>query len=101
MLLQIGFLGGGASSRHREEVAYISGGRQESGCKGMCMNICKLPAEQFFDKHLGLPLTVTPNFETQVPPPSKISRILKPSPLQLTPKRVPPFVDTQSLVIDR
>jgi len=38
---------------------------QESGCKGMCMNICKLPAEQFFDQHLGLPLTVTPNFETQ------------------------------------
>mmetsp|Transcript_5699 Transcript_5699/g.13170 ORF Transcript_5699/g.13170 Transcript_5699/m.13170 type:complete len:413 (-) Transcript_5699:93-1331(-) len=38
---------------------------QESGCKGLCMNQCKLPAQQFFDEYLGLPLTVTPNFETQ------------------------------------
>ena len=57
---------------------------QESGCKGMCMNICKLPAEQFFDKHLGLPLTVTPNFETQVLPTTKDlnfeSRALHPMP---------------------
>ena len=26
---------------------------------------CKLPAQQFFQDTLGLPLTVTPNFETQ------------------------------------
>lgn len=38
---------------------------QESGCKGLCLHQCKLPAQQFFDSQLGLPLTVSPNFETQ------------------------------------
>jgi len=38
---------------------------QESGCKGLCLHQCKLPAQQFFDSELGLPLTVSPNFETQ------------------------------------
>jgi len=37
---------------------------QESNCKGMCLNSCKLPAQQLFDE-LGLPLRVIPNFETQ------------------------------------
>lgn len=38
---------------------------QESGCKGLCLNQCKLPAQQFFQNELGLPLTVSPNFVTQ------------------------------------
>lgn len=38
---------------------------QESGCKGLCLHQCKLPAQQFFANELGLDLTVTPNFETQ------------------------------------
>jgi len=38
---------------------------QESGCKGLCLHQCKLPAQQFFADTLGLPLTVEPNFETQ------------------------------------
>uniref|UniRef100_A0A7S2XLF3 Beta-carotene isomerase D27-like C-terminal domain-containing protein n=1 Tax=Attheya septentrionalis TaxID=420275 RepID=A0A7S2XLF3_9STRA len=38
---------------------------QESGCKGLCLHICKLPTQQFFQDELGVPLTVTPNFETQ------------------------------------
>jgi len=38
---------------------------QESGCKGMCLHQCKLPAQQFFAEELGLSLTVSPNFETQ------------------------------------
>lgn len=38
---------------------------QESGCKGLCLHQCKLPAQQFFKEELGLPLTVQPNFETQ------------------------------------
>ena len=37
---------------------------QESNCKGMCLNSCKLPAQALFDE-LGLPLRVSPNFETQ------------------------------------
>jgi len=38
---------------------------QESGCKGLCLHQCKLPAQQFFNDELGLPLTVSPNFVTQ------------------------------------
>jgi len=37
---------------------------QESNCKGMCLNSCKQPAQQLFEE-LGLPLRVSPNFETQ------------------------------------
>lgn len=32
---------------------------------GLCLHQCKLPAQQFFVDTLGLPLTVSPNFETQ------------------------------------
>lgn len=38
---------------------------QESGCKGLCLHQCKLPAQEFFAQELGLPLSVQPNFETQ------------------------------------
>lgn len=38
---------------------------QESNCKGMCLHQCKLPAQQFFDETLGMPLSVQPNFVTQ------------------------------------
>lgn len=38
---------------------------QESGCKGLCLHQCKLPAQQFFKNELGLALTVSPNFATQ------------------------------------
>jgi beta-carotene isomerase len=38
---------------------------QESGCKGLCLHQCKLPAQQFFKNELGLALTVSPNFVTQ------------------------------------
>jgi len=38
---------------------------QESGCKGLCLHQCKLPAQEFFKEELGLDLTVSPNFVTQ------------------------------------
>jgi hypothetical protein len=38
---------------------------QESGCKGLCLHQCKLPAQEFFQEGLGLSLTVSPNFVTQ------------------------------------
>jgi hypothetical protein len=38
---------------------------QESGCKGLCLHQCKIPAQQFFKDTLGLPLTVSPDFATQ------------------------------------
>ena len=38
---------------------------QESGCKGICLHQCKMPAQQFFANELDLSLTVSPNFATQ------------------------------------
>jgi hypothetical protein len=38
---------------------------QESGCKGLCLHQCKIPAQQFFKNELGLELSVSPNFATQ------------------------------------
>jgi len=38
---------------------------QESGCKGLCLHQCKIPAQEFFKDELGLDLTVKPNFVTQ------------------------------------
>ena len=38
---------------------------QESGCKGLCLHQCKIPAQEFFAETLGLSLSVEPNFATQ------------------------------------
>jgi len=50
---------------------------ENSGCVGMCTNMCKLPTQKFFLEKFGLPLTMNPDFETlecemifgQEPPP--------------------------------
>lgn len=36
---------------------------ENSGCVGMCINMCKLPTQNFFTDEFGIPLTMTPNFE--------------------------------------
>ena len=36
---------------------------QESGCTGMCVNMCKTATQDFFVNDFGLPLTIKPNFE--------------------------------------
>jgi len=36
----------------------------ESGCKSACINICKIPTQAFFNDVVGLPLRMTPDFET-------------------------------------
>ena len=36
---------------------------EDSGCVGMCINMCKLPTQKFFTESFGIPLTMTPNFE--------------------------------------
>ena len=36
---------------------------EQSGCVGMCVNLCKLPTQTFFAQEFGFPLTMTPNFE--------------------------------------
>jgi hypothetical protein len=50
---------------------------EHSGCVGMCVNMCKLPTQDFFTQKFGIPLTMIPNFEDfscemifgQIPPP--------------------------------
>ncbi len=35
----------------------------ESGCVGMCVNMCKVPTQAFFTEKFGIPLTMTPDFK--------------------------------------
>ena len=37
---------------------------EASGCKSACVNVCKAPTQAFFADVLGVPLTMTPDFET-------------------------------------
>lgn len=66
-----GFLGGPSRPNRRRDghagglVVEKCKFLQESGCKGLCLHQCKLPAQQFFQDELGLALTVEPNFVTQ------------------------------------
>ncbi|MBE9076789.1 DUF4033 domain-containing protein [Romeria aff. gracilis LEGE 07310] len=61
------------SGVHIEKCRYLD----HSGCVGMCVNMCKLPTQDFFTQKFGIPLTMTPNFEDlscemvfgQLPPP--------------------------------
>lgn len=61
------------STVHIQKCRYLA----ESNCVGLCVNLCKLPTQQFFTQQFGIPLTMTPNFEDlscemrfgQMPPP--------------------------------
>ena len=37
---------------------------EESQCASTCVNSCKIPTQNFFRQNLGLPLTMTPDYET-------------------------------------
>ena len=37
---------------------------EETNCKGVCTKMCKLPTQRFFAEEWGVPLSMTPNFET-------------------------------------
>jgi hypothetical protein len=47
------------SGVHIKKCRYLA----ESGCVGMCVNMCKVPTQKFFTEQFGIPLTMTPNFE--------------------------------------
>lgn len=61
------------SGVHLKKCRYL----EQSGCVGMCINMCKLPTQNFLTYKMGIPLTLTPNFEDmscemvfgQIPPP--------------------------------
>ena len=37
---------------------------EESGCASVCVNSCKIPTQNFFIEDMGLPLTMTPDYDT-------------------------------------
>lgn len=37
---------------------------EETSCASICFNSCKVPTQNFFLKDMGLPLTMTPDYET-------------------------------------
>ncbi|CAM9807573.1 unnamed protein product [Ascophyllum nodosum] len=37
---------------------------EETNCKGLCTNMCKVPTERFFDETLGMRMAMEPNFDT-------------------------------------
>lgn len=37
---------------------------EDSGCASICVNSCKIPTQNFFNDDMGLPLTMTPDYET-------------------------------------
>lgn len=37
---------------------------EESQCASVCVNSCKIPTQNFFIEEMGLPLTMTPDYET-------------------------------------
>ncbi|XP_031095194.1 beta-carotene isomerase D27, chloroplastic-like [Ipomoea triloba] len=58
---------------------------ENSRCVGMCVNMCKIPTQDFFTNEFGLPLTMNPNFEDmscemvfgQPPPPYEQDPVAK------------------------
>lgn len=69
------------SGVHIKKCRYL----ENSGCVGMCVNMCKIPTQDFFTNEFGLPLTMVPNFEDmscemvygQVPPQFKEDPVSK------------------------
>jgi hypothetical protein len=51
--------------RKQKSCVYIKKCRylEQSGCVGMCVNMCKIPTQDFFTDSFGIPVTLTPNFE--------------------------------------
>jgi hypothetical protein len=37
---------------------------EESGCASVCVNSCKIPTQNFFLQDMGIPLTMTPDYDT-------------------------------------
>jgi len=66
------FLVGDMTLTHRSDDDIRGGGvlvkrcrvLEGSGCKGICAKMCKVPTQRFFQEQWGVPLTMTPNFET-------------------------------------
>jgi len=49
-----------ASKVHISKCRYL----EESGCTAACLSLCKRPTQTFFTEELGMPVSMTPDFET-------------------------------------
>jgi len=58
--------GGTTTGRGRNQGLLVKRCRflEESGCASVCINSCKIPTQKFFEEDMGLPLTMTPDYET-------------------------------------
>ena len=36
---------------------------EEAGCASICVNSCKMPTQDFFNKDMGIPCTIVPNYD--------------------------------------
>eukprot|EP00467_Chlorarachnion_reptans_P013904 CAMPEP_0114502720 /NCGR_PEP_ID=MMETSP0109-20121206/9254_1 /TAXON_ID=29199 /ORGANISM="Chlorarachnion reptans, Strain CCCM449" /LENGTH=212 /DNA_ID=CAMNT_0001680679 /DNA_START=333 /DNA_END=971 /DNA_ORIENTATION=- len=36
---------------------------EESGCVSVCLNCCKIPTQRFFSEDMGVPMTMTPDYD--------------------------------------
>jgi Beta-carotene isomerase D27-like, C-terminal len=68
----LSFLVGDMELTERSDTDHRSGGvlvhrcrvLEGTKCKGVCAKMCKLPTQRFFAQEWGVPLSMTPNFET-------------------------------------
>ncbi len=76
---EVEIIGENGEKRTQKSQVYIEKCRylEDSGCVGMCINMCKMPTQKFFTEEFGIPLTMIPDFTDfsckmifgQVPPP--------------------------------
>jgi len=76
-----------APTRSQTSCVYIKKCRylEASHCVGSCVNVCKLPTQEFFTREFGIPVTMIPNFEDyscemifgQLAPPSEADPALQ------------------------
>jgi hypothetical protein len=61
---EVEIIGENGVKRTQKSQVYIEKCRylEESGCVGMCINMCKLPTQKFFTEEFGIPLTMIPDF---------------------------------------
>ncbi|WIA15386.1 hypothetical protein OEZ85_002048 [Tetradesmus obliquus] len=77
---------------------------EQAGCASICINSCKVPTQEFFEKDMGLPLTMTPNYEDfscqfsfgKAPLPQQLDEAFSTPCFQQCPSRAARYADCSS-----
>ncbi|WIA35590.1 hypothetical protein OEZ86_004011 [Tetradesmus obliquus] len=77
---------------------------EQAGCASICINSCKVPTQEFFEKDMGLPLTMTPNYEDfscqfsfgKTPLPQQLDEAFSTPCFQQCPSRAARYADCSS-----